>query len=232
MDIKIINAVTTVNAAYKRKETDSYQSVAESIRAAEIAVKTANTATAQAVFAECKTVEDFARRAKIKLVKLNLERKTDTFSAVEADTLLNLSDFAAYKSKSESINLLPDGWRLQVVKSMAELAGMVAKMTDEIDTASELNRIADHYHIAAPRGAKREAKKLLQDFVNAVMPGYAISGADLTKIMLAVFRVNPLTWRVALPKEDTMLKVLSALLYSMVTRADSDDLFESVASAD
>ena len=220
----VVKSIAVANAAYEKKDKASYTKVAKAIEEMNKTVAAYNNTQAHDLFDSCKSVEDFARIARATKLTIKQDKETGAFSTVSVPVVWSLAAYAAWH-RLDNVNVLPKDWTTTVKYALANLAGMVARMSTDVNTDAEIDRINKKYGTDV-RGSKNDAKHALQALVNTIMPGYTVTGSDLTKIMVGVFKVNLNTWKISLPTEETLLKVFSGLLAAMVNNQDINAIFD------
>lgn len=229
--IAIATAIENANKLYKKD--GKYSVVASAIKAAEQSAHEENVKKHNNVFENCTTFADYFKAAKMTDTIVKLDTKEKLFKAGEKDTIVSVMDYVAYRNANHTPDgkgdILPTGFRDRCKIALATLASAVATSTENVNADDEIKRIEKRYSVTIEQASKKWARTLLYKLANELVPGTKISGTDLTKVMLSVFTVDAVTWKVKLPREDTLYKVFTAMMYSIVTRGEVDDtLFEEV----
>lgn len=220
----VVKSIEFANVAYGKREKASYEKVSKAIEDMNNTVSCYNNTEAHKVWDTCKSVEDFAKVARSEKLVIKLDKETSTYSTETAKTIYSLSSYAAWQ-KMDNVDVMPKGWQSVVKSALANLAGMVARNASDVNTDEEIARINKKYGTDV-RGSKNDAKHALQDLVNTIMPGYTVTGSDLTKVMLGTFKVNLNNWKIVLPAEETLIKVFTGMLAAMVNKQDINEIFD------
>ena len=224
-------SLENLNKLYKKDA--KYSFVASAIKETEQGIHDMNVEKHNATFEACATFAEYLKNAKHKDMALKLDSKEKSFKTVEHDTIVSVTAYTAYRNanhtKDGKGDILPSNFRDNVKLAMATLAAAVAANTDGVNLEMEMKRIEKRYNVKVEQASKKFARTVLYSLANSMVQGIKISGADLTKVMLSVFTVDSVTWKVKLPREDTLYKVFTAMMYSILTRGEVDDsIFEVV----
>lgn len=220
----VVKSIELANVAYEKREKASYTKVSKALEDMNNTVTCYNNTEIHKVWDKCVTVEDFVKTARTEKLAVKLNKEEQTFKTEKVKTLYSLASFAAWQ-RMDNVEVMPEGWTALVKTALAELAGTIAHTTEDINDEQEIKRINDKYKVNVT-GSKKACKHALQALVDKIMPGYTVTGSDVTKVMLGTFKVNTLTWKIILPAEETLIKVFTGMLAAMVNKQDVNDIFE------
>ncbi len=220
-DVK--KALENTNAIYGKREKTVYSKVADSIANLQTIVTRYNNNVMHNAFDTCDNVQDFAKIASASKLIISLD-KEGVYQVKEMPCLYTLDLFIAWKHANDKQVNIPADWDKIVIQALADMCGSLVKSVIDCNTDIEFSRIQGKYKTVIT-GSKRNAKKSLQALLDVIMPNKTLTGLHQTKIMLGLFKLDKLTFKVSLPNTDTLLKAFTGLLVSLENDTDIDTLF-------
>lgn len=220
-DVK--KALENTNIIYGKREKVAYSKVSDSIANLQTIVTRYNNTVMHNVFDTCENVQSFAKIASASKLVISLD-KDGVYQVKEMPCLYTLDSFLAWKHANNKEINIPANWNKIVIQALADMCGSLVKSVIDCNTDIEFSRIQGKYKTVIT-GSKRNAKKSLQALLDVIMPNKTLTGLHQTKIMLGIFKLDKLTFKVSLPNTDTLLKVFTGLLVSLENDTDIDTLF-------